>query len=190
MAAAAANYTAECLGAVSAGVDFYQMSTSADVALRIVKDCQDQGFKGTFGASGGTADDTLIGSGADWAGGINGFPWWSNNPAVKEYRDVMTAAKVKFGAPTITGMWANLQLLRKSLSKAGASVTRADVIAAYNSISGEDLGGLLPQKVTFTAGKTSSPVNCVWVYVLKADKFTSPEGDLTPHCFSTTPPKA
>jgi len=190
VAVAAPNYTAECVKAVADGVDFYQQSASAEVGLRVAKDCVAQGYKGWFGASGATADATLIPSGQNWAGGINGFPWWSTNPAVATFRSVMEAAKVTYQTPAVTGMWANLELFRKALANAGDTVGRSDVLTAFNSISGESLGGLLPQPVTFTAGKTAPPVECAWIYELQNGAFSSPEGDLKAHCFSATPPKA
>ena len=189
VSASAANYTAECVKVIADGVDFFQMSTSGDVGQRIVKDCVAQGYKGWFGASGGTPDSSLIDSGVNWAGGLDGFPWWSTKPAVKEFNDVMTKAKANHESPVITGLWANLQLFRKAMSKASDTVTREEVLAAYNSVSNESLGGLLAQPVTFKAGAPAPAIDCVFLYKLEGGKFTSPAGDLTPTCFTPTPPK-
>jgi branched-chain amino acid transport system substrate-binding protein len=79
--------------------------------------------------------------------------------------------------------WVGLQLVAKALASAGANPTRKDVITGLNSIKGEDLGGLIPNKITFTAGKPipfgGSP--CSFVVGVKDGKTIAPNG-LTPLC--------
>ena len=88
-----------------------------------------------------------------------------------------------YGAPTATATYASLELFKKTMEAAkatlAASPTRQDVLAAYGAVKGETLGGLLPQPMTFTAGQPGPKVPCFWLYTFGNGKFT---GDLTPTC--------
>jgi hypothetical protein len=74
--------------------------------------------------------------------------------------------------------WASFELFRKAMANAGDNPTAADVTTAMDKISNDDLGGLLPQKVTFTAGQPSKAVQCIWFGLLADGKFSGG----TPHC--------
>jgi branched-chain amino acid transport system substrate-binding protein len=83
---------------------------------------------------------------------------------VKDYQD-----------PTSTATWASLELFRKAMANASDQPTRDEVFSAYYTLKNEDLGGLLPQAVTFTKGQPAPKMNCFWVYKLDGGKFTSAE---------------
>jgi branched-chain amino acid transport system substrate-binding protein len=181
VAASAPNYTAECLSMTDDGVDFAQLSIAEDVAIRVVEDCQQQGYEGWFGASSGSVTPGLYGEVSDdtkLAGVVNGFPWWIDIPAVEEFRSVMDEQGVPestYGSTPATGMWAALELFRTALAnvKEGDEVTRATVHEGYGSIKDEDLGGLLGQPVSFTAGQPAAPMPCYWMYTFENGEFSS-----------------
>jgi branched-chain amino acid transport system substrate-binding protein len=187
VAGAAPNYTAECLSLVKKNADFIQLSIAPAVGVRVVQDCQTQGYKGYFGSSAAGVTASLYDApGIRLAGGLNGFPWWVDDAPVKHFREVMTAQKVAekdWAQPTGTALWATGELFTKALTAAAipaaTPVTREAVLAAYGKISGETLDGLLPQPITFTADKPAPPVNCYWLYDFQNGAF---KGSLTPNC--------
>jgi branched-chain amino acid transport system substrate-binding protein len=183
----APDFTAECLQFVNDGVDFIQLSVSASVAQRLAGDCATQGYAGAFGASAGTVNQSLY-AGQDIAltGGLNGFPWFVDAEPVQHFREVMEANGVDeetYGAPTATATWASLELFRKVVEDNAATLgdnpDRAGLIAAYGTVAGETLDGLLPDPVTFTANQPGPPISCFWLYTYEDGEFS---GDFEPTC--------
>ena len=187
VAASAPNYTAECLNLVRGKADFVQLSVAPAVGVRVVQDCQTQGYKGYFGSSAAGVMSSLYDTpGIRLAGGLNAFPWWVDDAPVKHFREVMAARNVPekdWAQPTATALWATGELFAKAMAKAAAQpeakVTRETVLDAYGKISGETLDGLLPQPITFKANEPASPVNCYWLYDYQNSAF---KGTLTPSC--------
>ncbi len=181
IAATAPNYTAECLKLNEDKVDFAQLAMSGGVAARLATDCQKQGYKGYFGASAGSVAPVLYNTpNIRLAGGLNAFPWWGTADPIKNYVSVMKdqgVAEDDYSNPTSTGMWAAAELLRAALSGVTESgdVTRDAVQKGYASLKDEDLDGLLPAPVTFTAGQPAPPVSCYWLYSFDGGKFSGGE---------------
>jgi branched-chain amino acid transport system substrate-binding protein len=172
---------------VNSDTDFIQFSASASVGVRLYDDCTQQGFTGDLGASAGTVNATLYDAeGIKLAGGLNAFPWWTDDAPVKQYRDVMEAGDVDekvYGAPTGTAIYATLELFKKAIEAQAASLpdtlTREDVLTAYGAVQNETLDGLLPQPMTFTAGQPGPQVPCFWLYTYANGTF---DGTLEPTC--------
>lgn len=189
VAGAAPDYTAECLTLKNAGVDFVQLSASATVGARLARDCDRQGYSPTFGASGGTAAEAELGpvskGGYTFAGGLQGFPWWVDDAPVKQYREVMDKyAKGKDTSnPTSTAAWASYELFRKAMARASDNPTSQEVFEAIYALRDEDLGGLLPQKMTYPKDQPSPLISCFYLYRLDLGKFTAVDGGLKPSCF-------
>jgi hypothetical protein len=134
-------------------------------------------------------------------GVIDGFPWWVDSGPTARFQAAMKDAGLTqddFGNSAYTATWSSLETFRTAMSKAPAAPTSADVFAGMYSLKDQDLGGLLPQKVNFTAGKPSPPMLCYWYYKYENGKFaTAPDtsssgnsatsGDLKSSCFN---PKA
>jgi branched-chain amino acid transport system substrate-binding protein len=170
------NYTAECLKLMKEGTDFIQLAIAPVAAKRLISDCMAQGYKGYFGATGGSVSDTLTSiKGVQLAGALNGFPWWVDDPAAQQYRDAMAKYEpsTSIASPSNTVVWASLELIRKALSNAGAGPTRTDIFTGLTSLKNENLGGLLPQAMTYTAGKPAPQVLCLWLYKEQDGKLTS-----------------
>jgi branched-chain amino acid transport system substrate-binding protein len=136
----------------------------------------DQGYKGFFGATAGTVKAGLTKApNARLAGGIQGFPWWADTQPVKQYRDAMRkyAPDADYADPVATAAWAALEVTRKAAAGIGDNPARKDIVAGLHTFKDEDLGGLLPQKVTYTKGKNGPLVNCIWLYKLEKGEFTT-----------------
>jgi branched-chain amino acid transport system substrate-binding protein len=182
----ATSYTAECLNLQQQGVDYAQLNFTAAAAAKFVQDCQAQGYNPTWGSSEQAA-------GKDFAtlqnftmfGPAYAFPSAADGAPVKTFTDAMTkyakGSDWKEGTASFT--WGGLEMLRKALANVGASPTPQDVTTALNTVKDENLGGLLPNKVTYTQGKpiTFGGLPCYFVVGMKGAKVTAP-ANLDPQC--------
>ena len=182
----AASYTAQCLQLQQSGADFVQLNIAAAAGAKLIQDCQAQSYNPTWGTSEQAIGKELLAvKGATMYGPAYVFPSAASSPAVKTFTDAMTqyAASDNWREGSASYTWVGLQLVSKALASAGANPTRKAVIAGLNSIKDDDLGGLIPNKVTFTAGKPipfgGSP--CAFVVGIKDGKTIAPNG-LTPIC--------
>jgi branched-chain amino acid transport system substrate-binding protein len=172
-AVAAPDYTAQCLGLIQKGTDFISLSTSASVDQRLIPDCTQQGFTGTYGINASTFVQSLAatyGSSAKIAGNLQAFPWWANAPGPQQFRDAMAKYEpnADYRTSNDTAVWAALQLFAYAIGTPGPGpLSPATVTADYDKIKNVTLNGLLPQPITFTAGQGSPPVKCFWLYTYK-----------------------
>jgi branched-chain amino acid transport system substrate-binding protein len=182
VSSSAPNFTAECDVIFQQQVDFLQVPDP--LAQRMIDNCSSRGYRGWFGVSGAVADLSLTANpGAKIAGALPTFPWWVNAAPVQEFRDVMTRYGADtFGSPTVTGVYAALQLLRRAVSTAPGPASRQSVLAGIESINGENLGGLLPQAVSFRPGTNASPVDCSFAYTLEGGTYRALPGGLSAQC--------
>jgi branched-chain amino acid transport system substrate-binding protein len=195
----AASYTAECLKLMQKGTDYIEATFASATVIRIAQNCSQQGFKGWIGlASGSTvAKDFKSASGVKFAGSIWATPWWSDSAGAKTFRDAMTQynAGNDYEDANSSAFWAALEVFRKAGANLGDTVSRQTLMDALYTTQNETLGGLLAQPVTFTKGKPSPVINCMFLYKLENGKFTTASfgnsgngqsGDLQSTCF---PPK-
>ncbi|WP_157901499.1 ABC transporter substrate-binding protein [Frankia sp. EI5c] len=167
VASADANFTAACLSQIQQGADFISINVKPAIAVRVMADCRQQGYKGYFGRNSSgfsqASDETV----ADTRSGVNlnAFPWWADAPAAKNFRDIMAKYDddVDYRDSGSTATWTALELFRKALGAPAGDVTRQSVTDAYSKISDETLDGLLPMPITFTAGQAAAKVPCFWL---------------------------
>jgi branched-chain amino acid transport system substrate-binding protein len=179
VSASQSDYNAECLKLKQDGVDSAQLAVFETTAVRVMQDCATQGYKPFWTISAGTGSEVNMKKFSEILdgpinGAIDGFPWWSKDPQVK----AMRAAWKKYSPgkdykdSTVTAAWAAFELFRKAMANASDSPTSQEVIDAMYELKDEDLGGLLPQKLTYTPGEPAPFVNCFWL-----DKYT-PKGGM------------
>jgi branched-chain amino acid transport system substrate-binding protein len=194
------SYTAPCLALIGKKADYIQINLETIGATRLVSDCVAQGYSGTFGLADGTtlaSAMTDVPSSAKVFGVLDGFPWWVTTGPAAAFHTAMNAAHLtdkEYGNSSETALWASLETFRKAVAQVPDNPTSADVMQGMYSLHDEDLGGLLPQKMNFTAGKPAPAVNCFWYYKYENGKFTSApdtspsgnsvsSGDLKTSCF-------
>jgi branched-chain amino acid transport system substrate-binding protein len=170
-AAAQPNYTAGCLELKSSGADSMQVAVSNAVALRFIQDCATQGYTPTYSYSSEIAPGVLTAAsksvgGAPIAWVSDGFPYWTNDPAVQQYRAAFAMVNKPPSEPHGTTDWAAFELFAKALANASANPTAAEVKQGLYALKNVDLGGLMPQKMTYTEGQPAPYVNCFygWSY--------------------------
>jgi branched-chain amino acid transport system substrate-binding protein len=181
---AAPDYTAECLQFEDSGVDYVMLGVTTAAALRMVADCETQGYQGDYGIFDGSVwPEVMIENdpGEPIAVALSAFPWYTDDEPVAAYREAMEGQGVpeeNWGSPHGTAAYATMELFRVALEGAAADgaagdarPTRADVVEAYGTIADEDLGGLLPQPVSFTPGEAQAPVTCYWLATFEDGAF-------------------
>ena len=183
----ATSYTAQCLQLQQSGADYVQLNIAAAAGAKFVQDCQAQSYNPTWGTSEQAIGKELLAvKGATMYGPAYVFPSAAKSPAVTAVhrchdpvrRRVTTGARARPATPgSACSSWP------RRWRRRGANPTRKDVITGLNSIKDDDLGGLIPNKITFTAGKPipfgGSP--CSFVVGVKDGKTIAPNG-LTPVC--------
>ena len=177
------SYTAQCLALMDAGADYIQINLTTTGATRLMQDCSQQGYEGTFGL----ADGTVLASamketpgGAKVFGVIDGFPWWVDSGPARDFHAAMTDAGLDeddYGNSAYTATWSALETFKKAMADAPANPTSADVFTGMYGLSDEDLGGLLAQKVNFSAGQPAAPVLCYWYYRYEDGEFSTAPDD-------------
>jgi branched-chain amino acid transport system substrate-binding protein len=185
----ATSYTAQCLQLQQEKVDYAILSFVAPAGAKFIQDCQAQGYTPTFGTSSQSlgAKDLFDVQGAKLFGVAYGFPSVADAAVVQTFRDVM--GKYAENGPWREGVgsmsWVGLEAIRKAAStvSTSASVSAADITKRLDSFKDEDLGGLLANKVTFTAGKPLGlgKQPCYFALGVQDGKLIAPNG-LTPIC--------
>jgi branched-chain amino acid transport system substrate-binding protein len=139
------DFTANCLSAKSAGVDFFQANGPG--LVNIVRDCARQNYHPTY-AQGGAANQTVIDAakGENVAGNLYEFGIFYNGPEVQRFRKALTHTdqSVENGTATQTSVhvWLGLEMIgaiAKRLTQ--ANPTRQDFINTIYTIKGESLDG-------------------------------------------------
>jgi branched-chain amino acid transport system substrate-binding protein len=168
------SYTAACLSTIGSGAKFIELDLAPSTQSKVATACDQQGFKGIFGAPQSAANIPFLTTitGSKWGGVLNGFPWWANNPQVKAFRAAMGkyAKSTQYQTPTATAYWAALQLFKQAMSGAKGTVTKSSVIKALGKVKNQTLGGILAQPITFTANQKGNTVSCYWGYQYTAGK--------------------
>jgi len=174
ISSSAPDYTAQCLQLIDAGTDYVMLgAATATAALRLASDCTEQNYEGLWGLFGGViVPETMRASdpGVSLSLALNSFPWFAEDAAATDYRELMKAQGVPEGAwgdPHGTAAYATMELFRQTIDAAAdelpAVPSRDDVISAYGKyVKDETLGGLLPQPVTFNADAPNALISCYW----------------------------
>jgi branched-chain amino acid transport system substrate-binding protein len=185
VSSSAADYTSECVQFIQDGVDFVNMSVQSPVIVQMWKDCADQGWQGHFGVlTGSYGGKTLEVPGISIVGGVQSFPWFVDDPLVREFRDAMAAGGLPEGelTSTATAMWSVLQLFAKAQANLSDNPTGQETLANMYTIKDETLDGLIPP-ITFTQGQPAAPRNCFWPVNFEDGKLEAPLGGIKYECY-------
>ncbi|MBW8825207.1 MAG: ABC transporter substrate-binding protein [Acidobacteria bacterium] len=156
------DYTATCLSAKNAGVDFFQ-SNGLNFP-NVVRDCSRQNYHPTY-AKGGAADQSVIDAakGDNVAGNLPEFGIFYNGPEVQRFRQALATTNLTDPSSPATQesvkTWVGLEMAGAVLKRLNmANPTRQEYLNALYTIKGEDLGGqIAPVDYTVQKPGTSSP---------------------------------
>lgn len=194
VSAGAPNYNAACLTLQQKHVDYVFLGVAAEFVPTIVTDCAQQGYKPQYGdsfssAEGATINPLTSSLGVTFSGYLPTFPWYGDTTSMKLYQQVIkqfSPTHQVFENPAPTAAWASFELFRTAMLAAGplpAKVTAADIQAALQKVANEDLGGLLPQTLSWGGNKPSVEPTCGWAYKNSNGNFS---GSSTPICLASS----
>jgi branched-chain amino acid transport system substrate-binding protein len=171
--AAAPSYTAECLSLKQAGVDYANVGLAPATTIQVAKQCAAQGYTPIYGLSDGDVNVAQFeNSGLDlkFAGGLEGFPWWSNAAPVKAFRDFFAkyVPGQDYRNDLLTEAWAQYNVLEYAIDQAKPETLTPETITdALYAMPATNLGGLLSTTLSFSKDHPTANVPCYWLY--KAD---------------------
>jgi branched-chain amino acid transport system substrate-binding protein len=171
IAAAAPNYTAQCLAAKQDHVSALWIEDGAPILVRVGADCSRQGYTPTYivnGAAFGANLITATGLKNDLLADFTDLPYIENTPAV----NAMTAAVDKYYPGLIQNAnvwnqdsavsWVSGLLLADAVKAGGLGASdtpsAAEVVQGLNSLKSDTLNGWSPP-LSFTAGQPH-PIDC------------------------------
>jgi branched-chain amino acid transport system substrate-binding protein len=175
------DFTAQCLGAQSAGAQVIFLAMDANSIMRVAASCSRQNYHPFYIATSAQTTRDLEGD-RDLEGFFatsQDFPYMvGDTPATAQFQQAVQqyAPGLRLsGATTIA--WASGQMLVKVASaRIGAQPTSQDILDGLWTIHNETLGGLTPP-LTFVRNQPTPPVSCYYLIELKGGRWTSPSGD-------------
>lgn len=182
-----ANYASVCLQAKNSGATAMPVFLPPSDFDRVVQACHQQGFDPIYAANAGALTSTSLTTSflqGHLFAYLNAFPL--DIPAASDYLKAMAKYSPKVDLNANTGQigWTAGALFGTALKNISPSttVTSTDVVNGLNSITADDLGGLLPQPITFKKGEPHAALSCIFTAHLKDDKLAT---DPKPLCQDT-----
>jgi branched-chain amino acid transport system substrate-binding protein len=179
------DYTAECLSAQRAGVQFFLFGLDSASIDRVALACSRQGYHPQWLAGHAMLVDRQK-QNSNLAGLWGTFPLFpyfqTGTPATDEYRRVMTqyGGSVPLGSGSATG-WAAAKLFEKAAAHLPEPPTSQALLDGLWSIKDDTLGGLTAQPLTFQREQPATPRSC-WFNVRIVDQnWVGPDG-FQRHC--------
>jgi branched-chain amino acid transport system substrate-binding protein len=171
------SFTAQCIQARQAGVDFLFLGGDGNSLQRVARDCAAQGYHPQYEAvslgvsASMQGDPRLDGMLATQAS----FPWMaSDTPAQAAYQEaIRTYAPGLVGSGASSNEWTAGQLAVAASKYLGANPTSSQFLQGLWTIKNNDLGGLAPP-LTFNANGNSSVHRCYFSIQLRGDRFVDP----------------
>ncbi len=186
IAAAAPDYTAQCLAAKDAGAQVLSIAHASAVVVRVATSCSQQGFNplktgddGEVAANWATSPAMQGALSAQNVAPIND----TSNPAVQtmiqaldKYQPGVTKAP-SWGMNDVYA-WASGQLFAAAAKAAnlGDGATSAQVVSGLYKLHDETLGGIAPP-LNFTNNGKGHNIYCSFVQGVENNQFTMPQGD-------------
>jgi branched-chain amino acid transport system substrate-binding protein len=182
------DFTAECLAARNAGVEFLGITMDQNSVPRLANSCSRQDYRPVYVLLGPlmtaqlTKDPNMEGT----IVGSTFFPYvWKDTPGVAEFNEAMkTYAPGTTPGPSEAGGWISGKLFERAAANLGEPPTSAALFQGLWSIKDDTLGGIT-QPLTFSPGQgTTQNPSCGFDMVLQKGAWVSPDG-FQLHCGNT-----
>ena len=174
------DYTAQCLGAQSAGVQVLFLALEANSIMRVAASCTRQNYHPIYIATSVQTTHDLEGN-PDVEGFFataQDFPYMvGNTPATAQFQQAVQqfAPSLRLSGGTAMA-WASGQMVAKVAAHIGAQPTSQDLLNGLWAIHNETLDGLTPP-LTYLKNQPAPPVNCYFFIEMKGGKWSAPSGD-------------
>lgn len=183
VSASAANYAPVCLQAKSSGATAITAILPASDFGRVAETCHQQGFDPIYAANSASLTPNLLKSPYlnKMVTFLNSFP--IDSPVAAKYTAAMQKYYPDDDLATSQGQtgWTGGSLFQEALKGISPSepVSSQTVLDGLNSITNDDLGGLLPQGITFRKGTPHPQMSCSFIAHVMDQKLVS---DKKPLC--------
>ena len=174
------DFTAQCLAARNAGVQFFMAAIDPNSMDRIIASCLRQGYHPVFGELQAMAADSQKGD-PKFEGIVatsNVFPYFqSGTPATDEFQEAMRTLgrdTAKPGVGLAQG-WVAGKLLEKAATHLPEPPTSAAILAGLWSIRDDTLGGLT-NPITFMQDQPAKPQGCWYDMTIRNGQWKAPNG--------------
>jgi branched-chain amino acid transport system substrate-binding protein len=173
LSASAPNYTAQCLSLKAKNTQSLAIAVAPQVATRLIADCVQQGYSPKYIITQGVVNLALYQKpvGVQYGAQLSSFPWWVNAAPVKTFRAAMKkySPSTAINNTNVETAWESMLFFKAAvMPTVNSGLTKASVLAAFNSVKNQTLGGLLPQPISYTAGKPQAVVTCFWLFKYKS----------------------
>jgi branched-chain amino acid transport system substrate-binding protein len=184
ISSSASSYTAQCLGAQSAGAKGGTVGAAGQTGLNVAESCATQGYKPVWVTTAGEMTTPwLKQSSVDGAiGNVQDVPWFDNSipatkkmqAALKKYSPGITTSS-SFGATSTIG-WSAGVVFSTVAKEVGLTPTSSTsvLISGLDQVKNDTFGGLTPP-LTYTAGKPNT-IPCSFLVGIKNGHWTEPIG--------------
>lgn len=183
VSASGANYASACLQAKNSGATAVAAILPQSVFQRVAEACHQQGFDPVY-----ASNSTVLSPDSLKAPYLNGksFTYLAavpiDSPAAADYVAAMKKYYPSVNLSVTEGQvgWTGGALFRAALQDVprSATVTSADVINGLNRITTNNLGGLLPQGITFKSGMPHAQSSCIFTAHIKNEELVSDDKPL------------
>jgi branched-chain amino acid transport system substrate-binding protein len=174
------SFTAECLGARNAGVEFFYVVSDGNSLHRVARDCKSVGYTPTFGFP-----STVIKNEDTADPNVEGLvttppfmPWTAvGNREIDLFRDVvirLAPGTNPEGNPQAG--WVSARIFEAAIGRSPDPATSAGILEGLWALRDETLGGTL-NPLTFARDKVNPAPACWTHLVVKDGTFTSPHGN-------------
>jgi branched-chain amino acid transport system substrate-binding protein len=182
---AAPNYTAQCLAAKYAGADAMTVGDASAIVVKVAQNCQQQGYTPIELSADGTVAESwrttpVMNGNLDVQPDIPFFvhdtPATDTMYAAIDKYEPSLAHSPDFGE-VVPEAWTSGLLFQAAAQAAhlGDNATAAQVTDGLYDLHGDTLGGMAPP-LTYTRGKPTTDINCVFLMGIKNGNWTLPIG--------------
>jgi branched-chain amino acid transport system substrate-binding protein len=182
-AAAAADYTADCVGLKNAGVQSYGLALASTVLRRVHDQCVQQGLSAPVIVTNAIDSSFLADpsfNGTQLVEAVHPF-WDDSTPAGKAMHAALAKYAPSVGSPAmplngqVSLAWSAGLLFEAAVKGAGPGpITPASIKRGLYSLKADTLGGFTAP-LTFTPGEPNL-INCYYTFEIKGGQFTAPDG--------------
>ena len=174
------DFTAQCLGAQSAGVQVLFPAMETNSIMRLAASCSRQNYHPIYIATAIQTTRDLEGN-KDVEGFFataQDFPYMvGDTPATTQFQQAVQqyAPNLRLSGGTSIA-WASGQMVAKVAAHIGALPTSQDLLNGLWTIHNETLDGLAPP-LNYIRNQPAPPINCYFLIEMKGGRWTSPSGD-------------
>jgi branched-chain amino acid transport system substrate-binding protein len=188
VSSSASDYTAQCLKLRDEGATLIWLATGTAVSKNFMASCARQDYLPTYFFKYNAFTSALLElPGLDALGSSFTIPYFADAPMLSDFHSAMKeSGNANSEGVAAINTWVALEMFQTAMERYLPTIgdrapTTDDVYQAMYTIANEDLGGLIPQKVSYSKADQHPSISCEYTTGVKEGKYTLPSG-LEPIC--------